>query len=115
MGYFADMNPLQSNDFIALSLLINEEIYSVREDKDRPKVIETSNDEPKELDKEIESVNEEVEKGFNYLGENNKYILIIVKEASANFLQPNDLSFLLKILVAKKLELNDVAILNLEK
>ena len=115
MGYFADMNPLQSNDFIALSLLINEEIYSVREDEDIPKVVETSSDEPKELGKAIESVNEEVEKSFNYLGENNKYILIIVKEASTNFLQPNDLSFLLKILAAKKLELNDVAILNLEK
>jgi hypothetical protein len=115
MGYFAGMNPLQSNDFVALSLLINEDIYSVREDEDVPKVVETSSEKPIEPDKEVESVKEEVQKSFNYLGENNKYILIIVKEASANFLQPKDLSFLLKILAAKKLELNDVAILNLEK
>jgi hypothetical protein len=115
MGYFANMNPLQSNDFIALSLLINEDIYSFREDDDIPQVLETSSDKPIKPDHEVESVKEEVQKSFNYLGENNKYILIIVKEASTNFLKPNDLGFLLKILAAKKLELNDVAILNLEK
>ncbi len=115
MGYFANMNSLQSKDFIALSLLINEEIYSVIEDEKALQPIETSIDKTTVPKKEVEVVEKDDQKSFDYLGENNKYTLIIVNEASANFLQPNDLGFLLKILAAKKLELNDVAILNLAK
>jgi len=118
MGYFATMNPLQTNDLIALSLLINDDVYRVKEDDDLydlKQTVEITIEKPLKEEKEVKPIVEEVPKSFTYLGENNKYILIIVKEAAANFLQPNDLGFLLKILAAKKLELNDVAILNLEK
>jgi hypothetical protein len=61
-------------------------------------------------------VKAEIEKqDYKYLGDNNKYILIIVNEANFEFLNKNDLAFLTKILGAKKLEINDVAIINLTK
>ena len=127
------MNNLQSNNLMALSFLIDEEIYVIKDEViinkeskiDLKEIIET---EP--VLTEIEEVkienNEKLtppEKiieipqttDFKYLGENNKYILIVVKEPSADFLKQDDLGFLLKILAAKKLELKDVAIINTEK
>ncbi|TKC01029.1 hypothetical protein [Pedobacter cryophilus] len=135
------MNPLQTDNLMALSFLIDEEIYVVKnqEEINHPK---------KEIsapEKEVSAVvldplpkaKEEIltneipnkeanpavveitlpnaKKDFKYLGENNKYILIIVKEPAVDFLKRDDLTFLLKILGAKKLELNDVAIINTEK
>lgn len=109
------MSSLQTDDLIALSLLINEDIYALKDEETLKKLPET-------LVKTVETASaEEIkptpapQKTFNYLGDNNKYILIVVKEASADFLAPSDLGFLLKILAAKKLELSDVAIINIEK
>lgn len=131
------MNNLQSNDLMALSFLINEEIYLIKgevinnsnafiqseiEKKVEDvlvKVEETKSDETKSKDKIEQVLNEKVVQknqtpDFKYLGENNKYILIIVKEPGFDFLKQEDLGFLLKILAAKKLELKDVAIINIE-
>jgi hypothetical protein len=139
------MNPLQTDNLMALSFLIDEEIYVVKNQEEiQPskkefltpekevnaivlnplpkakeeiqvpfKASEISKEEAKPAAIEIALPN--TKKDFKYLGENNKYILIIVKEPAVDFLKRDDLTFLLKILAAKKLELNDVAIINTEK
>lgn len=132
------MNNLQSDDLMALSFLINEEIYVIKEEviieneainHVKVEIIEEQvlpkNEVPKPVENQIETKLEEIPEpqenkkqvstDFKYLGENNKYILIIVKEPNFEFLKQDDLGFLLKILAAKKLELKDVAIINLEK
>lgn len=115
------MNNLQSNDLMALSFLIDEEIYCIKEEI----ILNEEKLSPSKTENKIEelvppviikdSPSNQRDTDFKYLGENNKYILIIVKEPDFDFLNQNDLGFLLKILAAKKLELKDVAIINLEK
>ena len=128
------MNKMQTNDLIALSFLIDDEIYLTKDEQKNiaieDKILPNQKEEEivaiEELPlKEIkEEVKEEIkipdtistpQTDFKYLGENNKYILIIVKEPEADFLKSVDLTFLLKILSAKKLTLDDVAIINTEK
>lgn len=50
---------------------------------------------------------------FNYLGENNKYFLLLVNQPGKVILNARDLESLTSILNAKKLEVRDVAIMNL--
>lgn len=109
------MSSLQTDDLIALSLLINEDIYSLKDEETEKKLPETSIKTVETTQTEEVKPEQTPQKTFDYLGDNNKYILIVVKEASADFLTPPDLGFLLKILAAKKLELSDVAIINIEK
>jgi len=52
---------------------------------------------------------------FEYLGENNKYILILIDEPTHQHIAPKELETLLNILKGKKQELKDVALLNLKK
>ncbi len=103
------MNDLQTNNLIALSLLLDEEIYNVEEKEllmQKPPLAQPL---PTETTETKEAT------AFKYLGDNNKYILIVVKEPDDEFLKQDDLDFLQKILKARKLELNDVAIINTEK
>lgn len=109
------MSSLQTDDLIALSLLINEDIYSLKDEETEKKLPEPSIKTSEIAKVEVPEPAKTPQKIFEYLGDNNKYILIVVKEASADFLTQPDLGFLLKILAAKKLELSDVAIINLEK
>ncbi|MES3016486.1 MAG: hypothetical protein V4721_01850 [Bacteroidota bacterium] len=50
---------------------------------------------------------------FNYLGENNRYFLIVVDDQTHRDLNSAHREMLMKIMAAKKLELRDLAILNL--
>ena len=131
------MNNLQSDDLMALSFLIHEEIYVIKDevnnklqtviDKKNESVAEQISivvEKPKPIETKSEHIEiipaeKNIEKtqttDFKYLGENNKYTLIVVKEPSFDFLKQDDLGFLIKILAAKKLELKDVAIINIEK
>lgn len=52
---------------------------------------------------------------FDYLGENNRYFLIIVDDKTHPGLNSVHREMLMKIMAAKKLELRDLAILNLAK
>jgi hypothetical protein len=121
------MKNLQTNDLMALSFLIDDEIYITKDKSAIHTIKEESQFSSKEQSienitsdviiekEEILSISTLTKTGYKYLGENNKYILIIVKEPEADFLKPTDLNFLLKVLTAKKLELDDVAIINTEK
>lgn len=53
--------------------------------------------------------------GFNWLGNNEKNILIVVNEPAAAFLQDNDLNLLVGILTACKLSMADIALINFHK
>lgn len=53
--------------------------------------------------------------GFNWLGNNEKNILIVVNEPAAAFLQDNDLNLLVSILTACKLSMADIALINFHK
>lgn len=86
----------------ALKLLFNDDIYYIPEG---------------ELAKETLSVNDTLAdlepKTFSYLGENNKYFLILIDDEINKELNTLHLDVLLKIMNAKGLELRDLAILNL--
>ncbi len=101
---FVSMSDLNTTNINALSLLFTEDIYAVADDLPvAEKIIEPNNQAKAD------------ETTFNYLGENNKYFLILVNDEQHKTLNKNDLELLLKILLAKKLELRDVAILNLHQ
>jgi len=108
------MDSLKTNHPLALSFLFNEELYIINDDV-------TINDESSQNSTvaEIAVVENTAPKTpekpvFEYIGENNKYILIIVKDPVQQFLNAKELEFLLKILSAKKLDLKDIAIINTE-
>jgi len=139
------MGNLQTNNLIALSLLLNEEIYLIKDEQIKHSEKEISNieivqkiDAVEEIslvkqppDVKIEEVKEvililpaipKIEESiktstseYKYLGGNNKYFLIVVDEPNFDFLNKKDISFLTKILGAKKLEITDIAIVNLAK
>lgn len=51
---------------------------------------------------------------FDYLGNNNRYILILVKETKETYLSESDQAFLTKILGAVKLQFEDIALVNVQ-
>ncbi|MCF8319444.1 MAG: hypothetical protein K9H63_03965 [Sphingobacteriaceae bacterium] len=83
---------LLSKNAKALHILFNEELYA----------IDTS--------KEDKVVQESIE--FDYLGGNNRFFLLLVHSPNEKYLEKQHLELLLKILQAKGLQLEDVAILN---
>lgn len=52
---------------------------------------------------------------FEYLGDNNKYFLILIEDKIHTRMNPAHQEMLLKIMGAKKLELRDLAILNINR
>jgi hypothetical protein len=109
------MKNMQTDNLMALSFLIDEDIYVVKNQEENIVAPLLVAEVAKTTNVIITEPVLEPQKDFLYLGDNNKYILIIVKEPAVDFLKKEDLNFLLKILSAKKLELNDVAIINTEK
>lgn len=127
------MSSLHSNEINTLSLLFTEDIYildkNIVSQADRP--FETQKEEsiqaPTEVEKSnatlipsIEAIAEavaipEIKKPteFSYIGENNKYFLILIDDANNKEISPLHKETLLKIMGAKSLELRDLAVLNL--
>jgi hypothetical protein len=125
------MDSLNTANPLALSILLNEDLYVIEpvettqytEDinlkKEESKIVEPNKTvipvlhsttvESQEMAKPQAPVNKP---SFNYLGDNNKYLLVIVNDKTYQFINDKDLAFLLKILAAKKLDLHDIAILN---
>lgn len=122
------MNSLNTNDPIALSILINEELYFLKDIESLKVENSTQENIVPVIEKTIipttevikNQVSEPASKPltppyYNYLGDNNKYLLVVVKSPNDEYLNSKELEFLLKILAAKKLELKDIAIINTEK
>lgn len=101
------MPTLNATDSFALSLLLTEEIYLIKEEEIH--AVNTERITAKE------AVYERKQIKFNYLGENNKYLLLLVNEPKYEVIGPNDLDSLNGILKAKNMELRDVALVNLAK
>lgn len=85
----------------ALQLLFQEDLYLIKNQAAKPAAIQQ--DAPV-----VEPVTE-----FDYLGENNRFFLLLVNEPSERYLCAPDLEILVKILAAKGMDLKDVAILNM--
>lgn len=67
------------------------------------------------LEKEEKSVDGSASKEFSTLGNNRKHIVIMVADANTLYLPDEQLNFLLGILAACDLTMEDVAILNIKK
>ncbi len=82
----------------ALYFLMTEPIYAIEGQMDEPAGVRPAGP---------------VYDGFNYLGENNKYILLLVNaSAGEKIIEEDELDALKKMLWAKKWALQDVAIVN---
>ncbi|QEK52010.1 hypothetical protein FYC62_10360 [Pedobacter aquae] len=125
------MDSLNTAHPLALSILLNEDLYVIEPVETTPntEVITAQKEEPKaavenktvipvlqntpiETQESAKAQTPVSKPVFNYLGDNNKYLLIIVNDTTHQFINDKDLAFLLKILAAKKLDLHDIAILN---
>jgi hypothetical protein len=118
------MSLLKISDPVALQLLMTEELYHVKSDAIIPALQQPESplrsEPPQEPKVEIPVITPiEPSKAepiyFEYLGDNNKYILILVDEPAHPVIEPKELETLLNILKGKKQELKDVAVLNLKK
>ena len=122
------MNSLQTQNPIALSLLINEDIYRIPEPAenidlavagDTENVVVESHENKVLITEKLPIVvlSEPiiVKPAYKYIGENLKSILILVNELDSEILKTEDLLALNKMLAARKLEQKDVAILNIHK
>ena len=122
------MNSIQTQNPIALSLLINEDIYRIPEpaenidlavaDETENVVVESHENKVLITEKLPIVVLSEpiiVKPAYKYIGENLKSILILVNELETDILKKEDLLALNKMLAARKLEQKDVAILNIHK
>ncbi|WP_207428103.1 hypothetical protein [Pedobacter sp. SYSU D00535] len=101
------MSELKADHPLALQLLMSDDLYYVDE-------IEISRP-PESLAQPEEKPVEQEFTGFEYLGENNKYFVLVVDEPGHKFMAPKEMEALQSILGAKKLELKDIALVNLHK
>ncbi len=113
-------NPLHSSNSAVLTALLGTEVYSIVEKKTAVPV--PINSTPISPDQEIHiSPNVTTELAdtpihYEYLGENNKYILLLVDlPLTKEILKDQDLLLIEKTLAALKLEIRDVAIVNLHQ
>ncbi|MFZ4100587.1 MAG: hypothetical protein ACOYKR_01435 [Sphingobacterium thalpophilum] len=108
------MSNLLSQNSNALRLLMTEDLYIIYE-KEQVQII-NSVPHP-EIIKQVDSISaqatSEKTREFNYLGENNKYFLILFNEPNQKDISSIQKETLLKIMSAKGLELRDFAVLNL--
>jgi len=125
------MSTLHTNEFNALRLLMTEDIY-ILDQKSVSSENSINTEKTTEPEKEIvaeKSVmpqmpvvipvpdSEEIKKPkeFTYLGENNKYFLILIDDTKNREISSLHKETLLKIMSAKGFELRDLAILNLDQ
>jgi hypothetical protein len=127
------MSSLHSNEFNTLSLLLTEDIYVLDKmtvnqvDKSEETVKAPITEETIQIEKQTptaiptletpqaSAAVPEIKKSleFTYIGENNKYFLILIDDANNKEISPIHKETLLKIMTAKGLELRDLAVLNL--
>ncbi len=125
------MSNLLSQNSNALRLLMTEDLYIIYE-KEQVQII---NSEPQpEINKKLDSISDqavanelvqepkeliempvtsETTREFSYLGENNKFFLILFNEPNQKDISSIQKETLLKIMSAKGMELRDFAVLNL--
>jgi hypothetical protein len=117
-------NPLLSTNSAVLTALLGSDVYHISEATSQLEQAGLIANESTVAKQEIASeqvVIRSTEQAlktvhYNYLGENNKYILILIDQPLKNeIIAAKDLLLLEKTLAALKLELRDVAIVNLQQ
>ena len=113
-------NPLHSSNSAVLTALLGTEVYSIVENKTVvPEQIHSMPNTPIEETRVSPSTVNELSNAaihYEYLGENNKYILLLVDlPLNKEILKDQDLLLIEKTLAALKLEIRDVAIVNLHQ
>lgn len=98
------MDHLLTHNPAALRILMTEDLFLVKE---KQLLQETY------VKTDVKQAQEAIQTNFSYLGENNKYFLILVNDEKHAHLNKEHQETLLKIIQAKGLELRDIAILNL--
>ncbi|MCO4293584.1 hypothetical protein NF867_11980 [Solitalea sp. MAHUQ-68] len=109
------MENLQVNpDEVMLCTLFSETLYRVDDwevnnsvQAPQSPVIQESN-----VVEKVEEVQLEATEGFDYLGENNRYVLVLVNYPNSKYIIDKDKEFFLKVISALKMNLDDVAVLN---
>ena len=117
------MSLLKTTDPLVLRLLFSDELYLVDEPSTENVILGKAEQAVEKVEHAAEKVEQPAEKVeqppetlvFDYLGENNKYFLLLVNQPGRAILNAKDLESLISILHAKKMEVRDVAILNLAK
>jgi hypothetical protein len=125
------MSNLLSQNSNALRLLMTEDLYILSEKEEVQSITKAPNAEinnqvvsssaqpvaevPVQKSKELieTPVPDKTLKEFNYLGENNKYFLILFNEPTQKDIGSIQKETLLKIMSAKGMDLRDIAVLNL--
>ncbi len=103
------MPTLLTDDPNALRLLMTEDIYKLKESEiPVSPIVQVPAEEIKPAPKPLSQSPD-----FSYQGENNRYFLILFENNSRKELSNEHKEMLLKIMSAKKLELRDLAIVNL--
>jgi len=100
------MSGLKATNPISLQFLLNEDIYLVD-----PIQANQAENAPA-VEKEAPTAMPETV-AFDYLGENNKYFLLLINDPGSKSMAPKELEALQSILTAKKMELKDVALVNM--
>ncbi|SKB63329.1 hypothetical protein [Daejeonella lutea] len=113
------MGKLITHNANALRFLMTEDIYDLGDALDsatpQPAPITILTNEDRKLPL-VEDIPAEMKPlSFDYLGENNRYFLVIVDDKTHPSLNSTHKEMLMKIMAAKKLELRDLAILNFAK
>ena len=123
-------NPLLSTNSAVLTALLGSEVYHIDEGTSQMEQaqliakVPTIEKQTIAAETAISSQQEAIHPSdqtptsvhYNYLGENNKYILILINQPlKTEIIRATDLLLLEKTLAALKLELRDVAIVNLQQ
>jgi hypothetical protein len=117
-------NPLLSTNSAVLTALLGSDVYHISEATSQLEQAGLIANEPTVAKQEIASEQVVIPSSeqalttlhYNYLGENNKYILILIDQPlESEIIASKDLLLLEKTLAALKLELRDVAIVNLQQ
>lgn len=113
------MEKLITHNANALRFLMTEDLYDLGDAEQSPTPTLTSVEVIAKEESDSPGQDNQAEEihvlSFDYLGENNRYFLIIVDDKSHPSLNTPHKEMLMKIMAAKKLELRDLAILNLAK
>ena len=117
-------NPLLSTNSAVLTALLGSDVYHISEATSQLEQAGLIANEPTLAKHEIASKQVVIPSSalalttlhYNYLGENNKYILILIDQPlESEIIASKDLLLLEKTLASLKLELRDVAIVNLQQ
>ncbi|SMO37438.1 hypothetical protein [Solitalea koreensis] len=103
-----------THDAVALTSLMTEDLYQLG---DCEAVTLLNSNEHAPVVSVVAEPTPELSKNtsFNYLGDNNRYVVVLVNYPNHEYIADGDKEFLLKVISALKMDLKDIAIVNMAK